>query len=194
MIALNFFPFLLTIVPEEDKTVLKQLFEEHHYMLYNFILKMVRDEEAAQDILQECFVRFIKCMENIKEKKSYKSYLFTIAMNICRDKGRRKKHAQQTSMDELKEKGYDLPDDHSNLEEHVALDFAEKAMEKIINTLPEKEKSILFMKKMEGMTYDKIAEITGYSERTLMRIVKATIQKIADSLEDMGIMQEGEIL
>ena len=120
--------------------------------LYRFILKNIKNEEKAKDIVQDTYVKFWEKKDNVNESKT-KSYLFTTAYHTLIDVVRRDK--KQGSFDEVKEARISINDGYSDLQEilHEALEM-----------LPENQKIVILLRDYEGYSYAEIAEITKMSE------------------------------
>lgn len=126
--------------------------EEYSDYVYRFILSSIRDEDRANDIVQDTYE---KLWRNVLEV-SYpvaKSWLFTTAYHTMIDMIR--KESRMSSIEE--NNGYDLIEEshYSDLNEilHMALE-----------RLPEIQKSLILLRDYEGYSYREIGEITGLTE------------------------------
>ncbi|MDF1673606.1 MAG: RNA polymerase sigma factor [Vicingaceae bacterium] len=134
-------------VKEYNKTV--DLYSDN---LYRFVLKNIKDDAKAQDIVQDTYVKFWEKKDDVDEKK-IKSYLFTTAYHKLIDVVRRDK--KQGSFELVKEENYSTESDYSDLQE---------ILHQAIGQLPEDQKAVILLRDYEGYAYDEIAEITGMSE------------------------------
>jgi len=121
--------------------------------LYRFIVKNLRDEDYANDIVQDAFEKLWVNLKNVNGTK-VKSYLFTTAYHTMIDHIRKNKRIQYC--DELPswsggyvEGGYD------NLQE---------ILHNAIKKLPEIQRSVIMLRDYEGYSYQEISEITGLNE------------------------------
>lgn len=129
-----------------------QSVEDYSDNLYRFVLKNIKDEEKAKDIVQDTFIKFWEKKNDVDSGK-IKSYLFTTAYHKLIDVVRKEK--KQGSFDEVKERNYSAEDSYSDLQE-----ILHEAVEK----LPEDQKAVILLRDYEGYAYNEIAEITGMSE------------------------------
>ncbi len=120
--------------------------------LYRFVLKNIKDEEKAKDIIQDTFEKFWHKKDAVQPGKE-KSYLFTIAYHAFIDQTRRDK--KMGSFKEVKEEDFFENSHYSDLQE---------VLHQAINQLPEDQKAVIMLRDYEGYAYDEIAEITGLSE------------------------------
>src|SRR5689334_25272204 len=75
------------------------LLSRHRKPVYNFILRFVGDREAAEDLLQESFMRVVKGAEAYKREAKFTTWLYTIARNLCVDQTRSRKQRKHASLD-----------------------------------------------------------------------------------------------
>jgi len=120
--------------------------------VYRFIVKNLRHEEDARDVVQSAFEKMWKNRESIDCEKS-KSYLFTVAYHQMIDHLRKAKRIQlrQEFNDETR---------ITNRQAHNA----KKILEEALGRLNETQKSLVMLKDYEGYSYEEIGKITGLSE------------------------------
>jgi len=120
--------------------------------LYRFVLKNLRDEAMAEDIIQDTFEKLWIKLEEVSALK-VKSYLFTTAYHTMIDYIRREKRNVVMDPSSLYE---------ASTTEHYS-DLGE-VLERAVQNLPEDQKAVLMLRDYEGYSYKEIAEITGLSE------------------------------
>ncbi len=121
--------------------------------LYRFMLKMVRDTDIAQDLVQDIFEKLWRKI-NHTEFTNIKSYLFTTGYHLSIDFFRREK-----SLRNLLDSTRDFWPDSVNPE------WSQKAdLQKALDLLPEVQKSVILLRDYEGYNYKEIGEITGLGE------------------------------
>jgi RNA polymerase sigma-70 factor (ECF subfamily) len=120
--------------------------------VYRFIVKNLRHEEDARDIVQTSFEKLWKNRHEVNADKS-KSYLFTIAYHQMIDHLRKSKRIQ------LKESFAETAKIHDRSPHHL-----KKVLEEALSRLNEKQKSLILLKDYEGYTYEEIGQITGLNE------------------------------
>ena len=121
--------------------------------IYRFILKNMRDEDEARDVVQDTFERvWLKASEITFEKA--KSYLFTTAYRIMLERIRKKKRQEpaDTSL-------YVIPDSSKDPEFDL-----KRILNEAISKLPEDQRSVIMLRDYEGYSYDEIGRITGLNE------------------------------
>lgn len=129
-----------------------QCVDHHADGVFRFILKNIRDEERARDIVQESFSRMWEKSGEISAEKA-KSYLFTTAYHAMIDDVRKEKRVSRLGENE----GRELTVNHSWSDLKEVLQAA-------LDTLPDIQKAVITLRDYEGYSYEEIGKITGLSE------------------------------
>ena len=129
-----------------------QCVDDHADGLYRFILKNIRDEEEARDIVQDSFEKMWKNHESVEGSKA-KSYLFTTGHHTMIDRIRKKKHMSDYT--EVNEDSLFHNEQYSDLKQ---------VLNNAINLLPDMQKAVVTLRDFEGYSYEEIGKITGLSE------------------------------
>lgn len=126
--------------------------DNHADALYRFILKNVKENAAAQDIVQDAFMKMWEKRREVASEKA-KSYLFTIAYHTLVDHARREKRF--AAFDET----FEEPKAETNNYFDV-----QAILNKAIERLPSEQKRVLLLRDYEGYSYEEIGEITGLNK------------------------------
>lgn len=120
--------------------------------VYRFIVKNLRHEDDAQDVVQSAFEKMWQHRDSITYEKS-KSYLFTVAYHQMIDHLRKAKRVQlrETFSEETRVSNRPV----SNLK---------RVLEEALARLPETQRSLVLLKDYEGYSYEEIGQITSLSE------------------------------
>ncbi|HEX8277680.1 MAG TPA: RNA polymerase sigma factor [Segetibacter sp.] len=120
--------------------------------VYRFIVKNIRHEEDARDIVQTAFEKMWRNRDAVENEKS-KSYLFTVAYNQMIDHLRKVKRMNLTEdFAEIKAINYQA---NTNVQ---------KILHEALNRLNETQRSLVILKDYEGYNYEEIGRITGLNE------------------------------
>ena len=120
--------------------------------VFRFIVKNLRHEEDAKDIVQTAFEKLWRNLESVNVEKS-KAFLFTVAYNQMIDHIRKIKRISLKDEFKAEVKTYSQP--VSNLK---------KNLQDALNTLNETQRSLVLLKDYEGYSYEEIGQITGLNE------------------------------
>lgn len=134
------------------ETAYNQCVDLHADGLFRFIVKNLRHEEDARDIVQSSFERLWKNREQVEEGKA-KSYLFTIGYNLMIDHVR--KHKRMELREDFAEETGTVQQHHSDLK---------AVLMRALNQLNETQRSLVMLKDYEGYNYAEIGQITGLNE------------------------------
>jgi len=126
--------------------------DQHADGVFRFIVKNIRDEEVARDVVQDVFAKMWEKVKEISADKA-KSYLFTAAYHTLIDYVRKDKK----------------PVDLDAVPQHAVAPDAGYSDVKVIvgeavNRLPEVQRMVLVLRDFEGYSYKEIGDIAGLSE------------------------------
>jgi RNA polymerase sigma-70 factor (ECF subfamily) len=142
--------------------------------VFRFILKNIRDESKAQDIVQDSFLKLWQKVEEVEGEKA-KSYLFTTAYRTMIDLIRRGK--KQGNWNEVSEQRYAHNDGYSDLGEILQV---------ALKQLSDVQRSVIMLRDYEGYDYAEIGEITNLN----LSQVKVYIFRARKILKDYLISVE----
>lgn len=120
--------------------------------VYRFILKNIRDEEKARDVVQDSFEKMWMKVEEVSFEKA-RAYLFTTAYRTMIDSIRKDKHLAPLEASSMNDQSYES--EYSGLKE---------ILEKALLRLPSDQRSVVLLRDYEGYSYQEIGEITGLNE------------------------------
>lgn len=120
--------------------------------VFRFIVKNLRHEEDARDIVQTAFEKLWRNRDSVESLKS-KSYLFTVAYNQMIDHIRKTKRIQLKDEFHAEAKVY-----------HHPVNDLKKNLNDALNRLNDTQKSLVLLKDYEGYSYEEIGRITGLNE------------------------------
>lgn len=120
--------------------------------VFRFILKNMKDEEKAKDIVQESYEKLWVKADGISFQKA-KSYIFSTAYHTMIDDIRKNKRLTELEEADMHEPSY--TDDYKGLND---------ILEEALNQLPDIQKSVVLLRDYEGYSYEEISTITGLNE------------------------------
>lgn len=129
-----------------------QCVDEHADGVYRFILKNIKDEDKAHDIVQDSFEKMWIKVGEIAFSKA-KSYLFTTAYHTMIDSIRKDK--KQSPMDEVSFNMHHTSNGYSDLKE---------VLNEAVGKLPDVQRHVIMLRDYEGYSYHEIGQITGLNE------------------------------
>lgn len=167
------------------------LMVRHRGPVFSFILRYVRDRAAAEDLMQETFLRLIRAADSYEKSAKFTTFLFTIARNLCVDASRRGKHRQATSLDAPVHGSEDqvplverIADGQKAADGRVLDQELGDRLKKAIEELPDEQREIFLLREVSDLQFNEIAEIVGISENTVKSRMRYALEKLRESLED----------
>lgn len=138
---------------------MNQIYEEYADVVYGFILRMCHDENLAEDILQDTFLKAIEKINTFDQKCKLTTWLCQIAKNTYFDYLRKIKKCEEVLLDEM------LTCDRNNLPEDVAISKENKQeILSLIHKLQEPYKEVFLLRFYAELSFKEIARIFGKSE------------------------------
>jgi RNA polymerase sigma-70 factor, ECF subfamily len=160
------------------KTDFSKTYDEHSDAIFRYAYFKLSDTEKAKDVVQDTFVKFWEYIsaEAESELQNTKALLYRIALNTIIDLYRKRK---TFSLDTLADDGFDptYEPEKDVFERHES-----EAVLKAINELPEGDRDIMFMRYVEGLSFDDIAESVGDRPNTIAVRVHRLLKQLRQSL------------
>lgn len=175
-----------------DRAALTTLVRRHQLALYNFALRHVRERTAAEDIVQEAFVRVAQSAHDFKADARFTTWVYTIVRNLCIDQLRKAAHRRHRSLDEPRrgDEG-----DGPTLGEQTADTRARSDVERVatgtelrdriasaIEELPEDQREVYLMREVSNLRFREIAEILKIPENTVKSRMRYALERLQQAL------------
>ena len=165
-----------------------QLLEDYQQKVFSTCISFVPNKEDAEDIAQEVFLEVFKSISKFKGNSKLSTWIYKIATNKCLEFIRKKNTKKRFAFMQVI-KGNEIPIDKTSYftefnHPGIQLENKEKSelLFRMINTLPESQKVIFTLAKIDGKSYQEIVEITGKSlssvESIMFRAKKTLKEKL----------------
>lgn len=162
---------LLLSLQRGDETAFAIIYRKYSVGLFGFILRLVKDRDTTEDLLQELFIRAWDNRAGIDPEKSYRTFLFTIAKHIVYNYFRRASLEVQVAA-YIASQSSEL---YRHVEEQLYVREINDALQQAIDSLPPKRREVYIRCKIAGMSYQQVADELGCSVAAVnAHIVKAT--------------------
>ena len=163
----------------DDVTAFDALYWKYHQAVYRNIFKFVKEPIATEDILQEVYARLWEKRMDINAGQSVAGWLFVISFNLSVDY-LRKKLREHTFHKEL----YNLNIDAGDWEDNPgAYEEQYHLLEEAISQLSAKKQKIVTLCKLEGKTYDEVAEEMKISRNTVKEHLSIAMTRINEYIQ-----------
>lgn len=160
-------------MPEDDKTLIQSalggdqgayrgLMERHRPAIFHIVMKIVRDEEAAADLVQETFMKAFASLATYRSEFKFSTWLYRIAANTAIDY-LRKQRMKMLSLDTPPANvdgpvEIEVPDNSFNPEKDLIARESRFSIEDAIESLPEKYRIVIVYRHKDDKSYEEIAE------------------------------------
>ena len=146
-----------------DRESFNQLILRWERPIYALAYRTIGREEDARDVCQETFLRAFRALPAFRGQAKLSSWLYRIAINLCRDWIRRERRAaivHPTSDVDLVELAAATGPSES-IEDLVARRDLVRSIERVMARLPEEQRTAIILKEHHGMTFQEIADLMG---------------------------------
>lgn len=146
-----------------DAESFNQLILRWERPIYALAYRTIGREEEARDVCQETFLRAYRALPRFRGQAKFSSWLYRIALNLCRDWMRRERRAPMMQPPE----DVDLMDmaaatePSESIEDLVARRDLTRLVEQAMARLPEEQRTAIVLKEYHGLTFQEIAEVVG---------------------------------
>jgi RNA polymerase sigma-70 factor (ECF subfamily) len=173
-----------------DKAAFETLYGRYENPLFDFIYRMVPDSTETESLFQETFLRLVRAKRKYRVTAQFKTWLFQIAVNLCRDRSRGMKHRSHLSLNSpLTARGgrrselQDIvPDPSPAVDKSVEDGELQSAVKGALTSLPEDEQLVVVLREYQGMKYSEIAEVMDRPIGTLKSINHRAHERLRHAL------------
>lgn len=194
---------LISRIQERDATAFETLFARYSEAIRRHAARMVRDENAAEDIVQEVFLRVWTCAEQWNNQGEFRAWLFTIARNLAlnhlRTVQRRRQQSLEIPADEIDDDGDEsfssIPSwliDTASLKPDAMLEQAERyeLLQRLVDELPEEKREVFQLFYESEMSLREVAVTLGIAEGTVKSRLHYAMKRLAQKWKEIAIEWE----
>lgn len=169
---------LASALTEGSVDAFRSLYDRYHRLVYANILKIVRQPEYAEDILQEVFVALWEHRSKIKSNQSVGGWLFVVSFNKATTFLKKKvKESLFDYVEEYTDYEHILPEETADEEEYLV---QWTIVEEAVNALPARKKEVFKLCRFEGKAKEEVASMMGISTVSVKDYLKQSNRAIKD--------------
>ena len=161
-----------------DEKALESLISKYLKPIYSFIFSYVQNQQDAEDLTQETFLKMCRNLKKFKKEKNFEKWLFTIAKNTCFDFLRKKRKNLILNAENLEI----VADLAPSLLEKMEKESLLEKLKKEIENLPFKMKEVIDLHYNFGLNFREISEIFGEPMNTVKSRHKRAISRLKRSI------------
>jgi RNA polymerase sigma-70 factor (family 1) len=169
---------LITALRAGSEPAFRELFNRYADKVFRYVMRFVPAEAVAEELMQDVFMKVWNYRENLDPAQSFNNFLFRITKNHILN------YLRDTQRDVALNKEYrlSLSSFHNAVEESLIHEEYIALANKAIALLPDKRRSIFIMSRLEGMSYEQIAQALDISKDTVRLQMIKSIKSIREYL------------
>ncbi len=181
---------------QSDPAALEALLARYQNRLMAFIYSVVRDYHLSEDIFQETFLRVYRQSGKFRQGANFKTWLYTIAINLCRDALRKAKRRPEVSL-ETEIAGRDGPHPRRISDLLAGKDPGprdqaggremEAILRKELAGLSSEHRQVIILSRLEGLKYRQIAKVLGIPSGTVRSRLHYGLEQLRRNFVARGI-------
>ena len=171
---------LVKLAKEGDMSALTSLIIQHEKQVVKAVIGMLGKCQEVNDVSQETFVSFYQSLNNFNNKSSVGTYITRIAINLSLNeiKRRKRKNILFTKDDN---KITQIPD--SNLSKHLEKDDIKEVVNKAVQLLDPKYRTVIVLKLIDGYSTKEISEILNIRQSSVLTRLSRAQEKLRNKLK-----------
>jgi len=178
---------LIQAIQNGDVKAFTQMVETYQHLVYNTILSMLQNKEDAEDVAQDVFVQVYESIHQFKGESKFSTWLYRIAVTKSLDYQRRKKRKKRFAIIESLF-GVNNEVKHESIHfYHPGVSLANKEQAailfKAIQQLPSKQQIAFTLNKIEGLSYQEVAEIMQVTVASVEAFLHRAKQNLRKELQ-----------
>ena len=166
--------------------------------VFNFVLRYMGDREESKDVCQQTFVRTYRKLNRLKEPEKFSTWLYQIAINICRDELKKRNRRKTHSLQQLEDKSNGLenhlsklnPGDRTHPENEVYQNDLAQLLNRALQTIPEEQRLVIIMKEYQGLKFTEIADVLKTPVNTVKSRMYYGLRALRKVFEKWNIQEE----
>lgn len=175
-----------------DRAAFATLVRRHQGPLFNFVLRQLRSQALAEDVVQDAFVRVVQNAADFKHEARFTTWLYTIARNLCIDQLRKAALRKHPSLDEAKPGkdgdgptlGEQMPDSKASVDRAATGRELQGRIADAVAALPDDQREVFLMREVSNLPFKEIAEITGVPENTVKSRMRYALERLQSALSE----------
>jgi len=188
---------LVTRAREGDGVAQGKLMQAWYKRIYNFGYKFFFDHDLAMEVAQKTFISMHRNIVNLQDDARFRPWLYTIAVNCCREELRRKKSLRAVSLHDLRpgdeeaSQAWEVAGNQTdNPERTLRQSELADVLQKCLLQLSEEQREVVIMKEYEGLKFREIADALHISENTAKSRMYYGLEAMKRMLERKQITRE----
>jgi len=160
-----------------DREAFTQLIREHHPRVLLLCRSMMSDTASADDAAQEVFLKVFQRLGSFDGRSQFSTWLHRIAANHCLDLLRKKGREKTESIEGIQ---------HSDGGSGVSAVEAEHEVSRLLEGLPQEQRTAIILREMQGYSYEEIAKELGWTLDSVKARLRRARENLAEKMRHFG--------
>ena len=181
---------LVNLYLQGNNQAFDELLNRHKDRLYSYIYFIVRSRDVADDIFQETFVKAIVTLQQGRYNSDgkFSAWLTRIAHNLVIDQFRQERNENVISNDESEIDFFNnAAYSEGTIEARMVNTQVLKDVRRLVNSLPDNQREVIYMRYYQSLSFKDIAAITGVSINTALGRVRYAVMNLRRMAEEKNI-------
>jgi RNA polymerase sigma-70 factor (ECF subfamily) len=185
---------LVAAVQSGDTSAFGVLVDRWERKIKGAIYRVLGSDSEASDLAQEAFLKAYRGLGRFKREAQFSSWLYQIALNLCRDRLRRRRARPLVSFEELTDQGSLRPIVAGpTAHELVEASDLSRLVAAAVAELPEEQREVIVLKEYQELTFTQVAEILELPVSTVKTRLYRGLGLLRNSLERQGIRTAADL-
>ena len=180
---------LVDRVKSGDIDAFEEIIAKYEKRVFGLIYNMLKNDNDIEDIAQDIFIKVYKNIDKFHGNSSLYTWIYRIATNMCLDYMKKKKNViyidEKVQLDDG-EVELQLPSDEKLQEELYEEKEMKQKLNKAIDKLPDKQKAMIILRDIKGLSYEEISEVLEIKLGTVKSQINRARLKLKEILEKDG--------
>jgi RNA polymerase sigma-70 factor (ECF subfamily) len=150
-----------------DVHAFRKIVNGYQSYAYAIAFRFLCDEDDAEDIVQECFIRIWNHLQNFDSRMKFTTWMYKIVVNLCYDKAKSNKRRMSLFARLNDNSSQDDYIESANIERELTDKETIALIKQIADGLSEKQRMIFLLRDLQDLTIQEVVDITGMSESAI---------------------------
>jgi len=180
---------------QSDAQAYEELLNRYYRPIFRYLLRSLRNREAAEDLLQDVFMRVIRGAKGYRQRAKFSTWLYTIARNTMIDATRKRRFRNHQSLDQPigndtdtgRMNRVDLVKDehpHGKGDRSLADKQFTESLQEALNRLNPEQREVFLLREFQNLSFSEISELVKAPENTVKSRMRYALEFLREALSD----------
>ena len=185
---------LVVLSTAGDTDSFNQLVVRWERPIFALAYRVIGREEDAKDVCQETFLRAFRALKGFKGQAKFSSWLYRIALNLCRDWVRRERRTPMVTPPDADTEPAPLNGSLETAEELVVRRDLGRVITRAMTALSEEQRTTIVLKEYHGLTFQEIADLQGCPLSTVKTRLYQGLSVLRRQLQRSGVQGPASVV